>query len=292
MSNRGLVAFVALLAASSALAQKPLFPGRPAEGRFYLEKVEVLEADDALEIDKIGAQVQRDKGYPVMVVVVQSRKIMRAGHLTIEQYARLLFDNWRIGSGENNKGMLLLVSLEDREARIELGAAWKGSVDAEAEAVMRNRIIPNFKAGDTSEGLVEGARGLRDIAYRNSTYATPAYGGTNAVGGPATPPSTYMGGEFADVHSPISLDLTPIFVMAGLFVFVIVLNWLTGGSILSNDRYSRSGFYGSVHRPYLWNDDSHHSSGGSGSSFGSFGGGGGGGGTHGSGGGGGATGKW
>ncbi|MEX2242786.1 MAG: TPM domain-containing protein [Fimbriimonadaceae bacterium] len=290
MRARGLVTFVALFAVAGAPAQKPLFPGKPEQGRFYLEKVEVLEADDALEIDKIGAQVFKDKGYPVMVVVVQSRQIMQAGHLTIEQYARLLFDNWRIGSGENNKGMLLLVSLEDREARIELGAAWKGSVDAEAEAVMRSRIIPNFKANDASEGLVEGARGLRDIAYRNSTYATPAYGGTNATGGPAKPPPTYTGGEFADVHAPASLVIVPFLLFAGIAIVIVVVSKLTGGGVFSSGGYHASSVFDSHNRPYLWNDPTSHHHSTSHSSSGSFGGGGGG--THGSGGGGGATGKW
>ena len=183
MGRRGVSVLFALCLAGAALAQQPVYPDRPAKGTFYFDNVGVLEQADANEINEIGAQVLREKGFPIIVVVIQSRASMQAGHLTIEQYARMLFNEWGIGTPQNNKGMLLLVSTTDRKARIELGAAWGGTVNNETDAVMQSRIVPQFKNNDYSEGLVEGARGLRDIAFRNNTYATPrnpvptSYGG-------------------------------------------------------------------------------------------------------------------
>jgi uncharacterized protein len=56
--------------------------------------------------------------------------------------------------------MLLLVSLGDREARIELGADWGGRHDAAAASIMQDLIVPAFKRGDYSTGIVDGVRGM------------------------------------------------------------------------------------------------------------------------------------
>lgn len=55
-----------------------------------------------------------------------ARPPTHTGHLSVEQYARQLFDHWGPGFKDRNYGILLLVSVGDRKARIELGAGWGG----------------------------------------------------------------------------------------------------------------------------------------------------------------------
>jgi hypothetical protein len=81
---------------------------------------------------------------------------------TIEEFARRWFNSWGIGTlnapsgARANRGMLLLVSVGDRKARIELGADWGRGANGYSQSVMAASIIPAFKRGDYSGGIAAG----------------------------------------------------------------------------------------------------------------------------------------
>jgi uncharacterized protein len=58
------------------------------------------------------------------------------------------------------------VSVDDRRARIELGADWGHDWDAHAQRIMDEQIIPQFKQGNYSRGIVDGAEALLEMAKR------------------------------------------------------------------------------------------------------------------------------
>jgi uncharacterized protein len=59
-----------------------------------------------------------------------------------------------------NNGVLLLVSVKDRKARIELGAGYGRRRDSDASRIMNNKIVPYFRKGQYAKGIIEGTEGL------------------------------------------------------------------------------------------------------------------------------------
>ena len=59
-----------------------------------------------------------------------------------------------------NDGVLLLVARQDRKARIELGAGYGKSRDADAARIMERSILPHFRDDDYGEGITEGVRAI------------------------------------------------------------------------------------------------------------------------------------
>ncbi|MHC4547133.1 MAG: TPM domain-containing protein [Planctomycetota bacterium] len=108
----------------------------------------------------------------MVVVTVLSLAAHRVGHRSIEWYATQLFNEWGIGFEEHNYGMLLLVAKGDRKARIEFGAGWGRAHDREARDVMQKLIIPAFKQGEFSTGIVRGVEGM-DAMARGESIPTP-----------------------------------------------------------------------------------------------------------------------
>ena len=89
--------------------------------------------------------------------------------MRIETFATLLFNQWGIGhekiNGQDwNTGILLLVSKDDRKARIELGAGWRRDKDELSRQIMEYQIIPHFKDGDYSGGILAGVESLDKMA--------------------------------------------------------------------------------------------------------------------------------
>jgi len=153
-----LAILAALLCAGPASAIT--FPEKPPESDWFVDSAELIEATDRETVNELAKQLFGEHRIPIYVVTIRSLAEMGASSRSVEGYARELFDHWGIGSPDRNVGMLLLVSLGDREARIELGADWGGRHDAAAVSVMQDLIVPAFKRGDYSTGIVDGVRGM------------------------------------------------------------------------------------------------------------------------------------
>ena len=91
----------------------------------------------------------RNTGNEISVVT-----ITKLGDETIETYAEKLFQEWAIGKEKEDNGLLLLVSVEDRETRIEVGYGLEPVVTDIASGRIINEVLtPAFQAGDYDGGL-------------------------------------------------------------------------------------------------------------------------------------------
>lgn len=76
---------------------------------------------------------------------------------SIESYANRLFRHWGLGQAEENNGVLLLVAVNDRKMRIEVGYGLEGTLtDVLAKLIIDNTIVPNFRQGDFEGGISAG----------------------------------------------------------------------------------------------------------------------------------------
>ena len=114
------------------------FPLKPAEGKFLVDEANLLSVSSVNELEPKLNELLKKTAIPIIFVSIQNQKAYGAGNMPIETYARRLYDHWGIGheritvEGRGvgrtvdipwNKGILLLVAVDDRKARIELGIA-------------------------------------------------------------------------------------------------------------------------------------------------------------------------
>lgn len=153
-----------LVALAPGLAQGARFPAPPPAGTFVVDAAGVLPEAERAELSRTAAALLAQEQVPLFVVTVPSLSAYDATTDTIESYATALFNDWGIGSADRNAGMLLVVSTQDRKARIELGAHWGRTHDAQALEVMQKLIVPAFKRGDYPTGIRDGVRGMNAMA--------------------------------------------------------------------------------------------------------------------------------
>lgn len=163
--------------ASPVLAQRIDLP-RPGPREFILDKANLLNAADRKAVREIADRLLTDKATPIVVVTIDSMAEHGGADLRIETFATLLFDQWQVGHAKLgdrdwNTGILLLVSKLDRKARIELGAGWGREKDAQAQQIMQDLIIPRFKRGEFSGGIVAGVEALDKLARDLELPTTP-----------------------------------------------------------------------------------------------------------------------
>jgi len=164
------------------------YPDRPADRGFISDAADLLTADQETAIRKQLDAVLTSKAIPILIVTVDALSEFGAEGMSIETYARMLYDHWSIGhesirvkgagwgrEAEQhwNKGVLLLVSVGDHKARIELGAGFGHSKDATCDRIMQSNIIPYFKQGDFPGGILAGIKALEQMARGEIIRAPP-----------------------------------------------------------------------------------------------------------------------
>jgi uncharacterized protein len=117
-----------------------------------VDLVGVLSRSDQVTISASLLQFQRKHGPQLQVLVVPKLE-----DETIESYSIKVVDKWKLGAKDKDNGVLLLVATEDHKVRIEVGRGLEGDLpDALAGRIIRAGIIPFFKQGQTSAGIVVG----------------------------------------------------------------------------------------------------------------------------------------
>ncbi len=141
----------------------------PGDREFIRDLAELITPEHEKQIKQACDKLLTEKATPIIVVTIPSMAAHGGADLRIETFARLLFDQWgvghaKLGGQDWNTGILLLVAKGDRKARIELGAGWKREKDALCSKIMDELIIPAFKQGKFSEGIVAGVAALDKMA--------------------------------------------------------------------------------------------------------------------------------
>jgi uncharacterized protein len=113
------------------------------------------EADrKSLEPDLIA--LEKRKGSQLVVLMVPT-----TAPDTIEAFALAVAEKNRIGRGEGDDGVLLLIARDDRKARIEVGYGLEGAIpDAIAARIIREYLGPRFRAGDYAGGIRDAVGAL------------------------------------------------------------------------------------------------------------------------------------
>lgn len=79
----------------------------------------------------------------------------------IEYFSHETAEQNKIGTKENDNGLLLLIVKDDKKLRIEVGYGLEGVIpDALASSIIRNVIVPHFKKNNFYEGIEAGINAI------------------------------------------------------------------------------------------------------------------------------------
>ena len=123
-------------------------------------------------------ELSRNDGSQFVVFIVPS-----TGGESIETFAHRAFNTWKIGRKGQNNGLLLVVAVNDRNLRFEVGYGLEGILpDVSAGRIIRHRITPEFKNGHYFTGIEAGVTDAIDIISGNEPgYITSETSGTEPL---------------------------------------------------------------------------------------------------------------
>ena len=139
---------VLLLLTAPAYAQTfPKLTGRVVDQAALLSPAQIVDLTSKSEA------LEQRTGRQFVVATVNSLE-----GRTIEDYGYRLGRAWAIGNEQKDDGVILLVAPKERKVRIETGyGARVFLTDAVSSVIIRDNIVPRFKAGDYGGGITAGA---------------------------------------------------------------------------------------------------------------------------------------
>ncbi len=124
----------------------------PKPAGWVTDTAGVLPPEEAAKLNQWGEELKQKTGAEVAVLIVPT-----LGETPIEDAAIAVFTKWGIGQKGKDNGVLLMISLNDRRARIEVGYGLEGVLpDGKSGRILRQVIFPNFKAGHYAKGVEDG----------------------------------------------------------------------------------------------------------------------------------------
>ena len=110
----------------------------------------LLRPETVDNLETILKDFETNTGAEIAVVTIDTH----GPDETIETYAVKLFEQWKIGKEKEDNGLLLLVSRDDREMRIEVGYGLEPIItDIESGRIIREVLTPAFQEGQYDAGV-------------------------------------------------------------------------------------------------------------------------------------------
>ena len=192
--------------ASSVIAQNIL--PKPNPPKLVTDQAGVLSAEQLQALEAKLVAIDDSSSNQIAVVILSSLDGQPK-----EEYATKLFRDWGIGNKKTNNGVLLLVAIQDRQIRIEVGYGLEGVIpDITALSIIDNDIKPAFKAGAYYEGLDKATDDLAKAAV----------------------------GEYKEARKKKSKDKGNPLVFIMIVIFIVIILGKRGGGGGSN--INRGGF--------------------------------------------------
>lgn len=152
----------------SLLMLFPLFslaytsPGKPTG--LVNDFAGIISPETKLNIENKISSYESSTGNQIVIVTIRS-----LGDETIDSYAVKLFEDWGIGQKGKDNGVLLLVSLDDRKMRIEVGYGLEPFLtDAQATTIKTKILTPAFQKGDYSLGIDKATDAMISVLGGNT----------------------------------------------------------------------------------------------------------------------------
>lgn len=138
-----LICFISLFLVWSVPVKAMDIPS-PNSSFYVLDQANLISTSVELDMIQLSEALYNDTGAQIVVVTLDNLK----GY-DLEQYSVQLFRDWGIGDKEKNNGVLIILALEEREVRIEVGYGLEGAIpDSVAGRILDDTMLTSLQEGD------------------------------------------------------------------------------------------------------------------------------------------------
>jgi uncharacterized protein len=145
------------ICASGFSDEGPSIPSKP-DG-YVTDRAGIISQKTRLELESLLQAFEKSTTNQVVVATFQD-----LGGTTIEDFSIRLAETWKIGQKDRDNGVILLISKNDREVRIEVGYGLEGVLpDAVCHHIIQDKIVRAFRNQNYDDGIVSAVNAICDV---------------------------------------------------------------------------------------------------------------------------------
>ena len=186
---------IGTMASSSAIADLVKVPELKSR---VTDLARILLASEKAAIEASLEIFEKNKGSQIAVLIVKTTTPE-----VIEDYSIRVVEKWKLGRKGVDDGVLLIIAMQERKMRIEVGYGLEGAIpDIAAGRIISEYITPAFRNGKYYSGVLAGTNKIIGL-----------------INGEALPePSTNQGDNFDDTSALLAMMIIGSSFVTNLFV--------------------------------------------------------------------------
>jgi uncharacterized protein len=162
-----MLCFTVVLSASAQTAEPTTrsFGSYPVYNNLYVNDFAgILSPESETTLRQRLVELER-VGYEVTVVTLDSYRDYDTGDSTFESFATNLFNTWGVGDNDSD-GVMLLIGVEDRKVRIEVGISFENTLNDDLQGIINEFMLPRFRQNNYEQGILDGTDAVYQVLMR------------------------------------------------------------------------------------------------------------------------------
>jgi len=153
------LALVLLIFAPSVVLTAESVSSLPAPTGYVNDFAGVLSPSTKLNLENLCTQVDRQAHAQIAVVAIKTLD----NDQPIDEFATALEDKWKVGKKGTDRGVLMLVVMNPRKYRIEVGYGLEGILNDAKVGDIGRTMVPSLSQGDYNTGITLGVQQIARI---------------------------------------------------------------------------------------------------------------------------------
>jgi uncharacterized protein len=153
------LAVVLLIFAPSVVLTAESVSTLPAPTGYVNDFAGVLSPSTKASLENLCTQVDRQAHAQIAIVTIKTLD----NDESIEEFATALEDKWKVGPKGTDRGVLMLVVLNPRKYRIEVGYGLEGILNDAKVGDIGRAMVPSLSQGDYNTAIPLGVRQIAQI---------------------------------------------------------------------------------------------------------------------------------
>ena len=148
----------------------------------------IISSSDYTMLTHYLLSLSEQTGVQIAVLTVKS-----LNGESIEEFGISHAEKWQLGQKGVDNGALLTVALNERDVRIDTGYGTEGVLtDAICSRIIRNVIIPEFRVGNYSTGIVEAVQNMAGVITSDESLVSESVSNADEADGIPVPVLIFM----------------------------------------------------------------------------------------------------
>jgi uncharacterized membrane protein YgcG len=128
------------------------------QSRYVSDVGQLLLLEDYQKLQELLEQVERNTGIEIVIFTCYTLADYEYGEQSVEKFSEFLIQHWQL-----NKSILIIISLLDKQLHIHTTSKFSDIEKTKLQKIRENILIPIFKEGHFSEGLLQASQAIKKI---------------------------------------------------------------------------------------------------------------------------------